>query len=125
MAGANILVVEDDAELLQLIGHALLAAGHKVLLAPSGDVGLRLFRAEPPDLVVCDIVMPDRDGIELIPEMKALRPDVRILAISGRQMIGLLDVLNLAMRLGADAALAKPFELDHLVAQADALLPAA
>lgn len=125
MTGANILVVEDDAELLQLIGRALQAAGHNALLAANGEAGLRLFQAEPPDLVICDIVMPDRDGIELIPQMKGARPDVRILAMSGRQMIGLLDVLNLALRLGADAALAKPFELEALVAQAEALLPAA
>ncbi len=124
MPGANILVVEDDAELLSVIGRALETAGHRVLLAATGETGLRLFHAEPPDLVICDIVMPDRDGIELIPQMKGERPDVRILAMSGRQMIGLLDVLNLAMRLGADAALAKPFELDTLVAQADALLAA-
>lgn len=124
MPGANILVVEDDAELLGVIGRALETAGHRVLLAGTGESGLRLFHAEPPDLVICDIVMPDRDGIELIPQMKGERPDVRILAMSGRQMIGLLDVLNLAMRLGADAALAKPFELDTLVAQADALLAA-
>lgn len=125
MTGANILVVEDDAELLQLVGRALEAAGHRVVLAANGEAGLRLFQAEPPDLVICDIVMPDRDGIELIPHMKGARPDVRILAMSGRQMIGLLDVLNLALRLGADAALAKPFELDVLVAQADALLASA
>ncbi|MFC3070177.1 response regulator transcription factor [Phenylobacterium soli] len=124
MAGANILVVEDDAELLQLIGRALEAAGHRVQLAPSGEAGLRQFQADPPDLVVCDIVMPDRDGIELIPQMKALKDEVKILAISGRQMIGLLDVLNLALQLGADSTLPKPFELDNLVAHAEALLPA-
>lgn len=125
MAGANVLVVEDDAELLQVVGRALECAGYRVHLAPNGEAGFRLFQAEPPDLVVCDIVMPDRDGIELIPQMKSARPDVRILAMSGRQMIGLLDVLNLALRLGADAALAKPFELEALVAQADALLASA
>ena len=122
MAGANVLVVEDDAELLQIMARSLEGAGHVVTQAPNGEAGLRLFRAEPPDLVVCDIVMPDRDGIELIPEMKALHPAVKIVAISGRQHIGALDVLNLAKRMGADATLAKPFAMDALVALVGSLL---
>jgi len=122
MAGANVLVVEDDAELLQIMARSLEGAGHVVTQAPNGESGLRLFRAEPPDLVVCDIVMPDRDGIELIPEMKALHPAVKIVAISGRQHIGALDVLNLAKRMGADATLAKPFAMDALVALVGSLL---
>jgi len=122
MPGANVLVVEDDAELLQLMSRSLQAAGHAVLTAANGEAGLRLFRAEPPDLVICDIVMPDRDGIELIPEMKRLRPEVKLVAISGRQMIGALDVLNLAGRLGADATLAKPFAMEALQAIVAALL---
>lgn len=124
MPAANVLIVEDDAELLQIMTRALQAAGHQVLSAGTGEAGLRLFRAEPPDLVVCDIVMPDRDGIELIPEMRRLHPGVKVLAISGRQMIGSLDVLALARRMGADATLAKPFALDALVTIAEALLSA-
>lgn len=123
--GANVLVVEDDAEFRRVVSRALETVGHAVLQAPNGEAGLRLFLAEPPDLVICDIVMPDRDGIELIPEMKALQPNVKILAISGRQMIGALDVLNLAQRLGADATLAKPFQMEVLVALAGTLLDAA
>lgn len=122
MPGANVLVVEDDAELLQVMTRALQGVGHNVLSAATGEAGLRLFRAEPPDVVVCDIVMPDRDGIELIPEMKAARPDVKLIAISGRQMIGALDVLGLARRMGADATLGKPFSLDALVGIVEAVL---
>ncbi|MDE2487880.1 MAG: response regulator [Alphaproteobacteria bacterium] len=122
MPGANVLVVEDDAELLQVMTRALQGVGHNVLSAATGEAGLRLFRAEPPDVVVCDIVMPDRDGIELIPEMKAARPDVKLIAISGRQMIGALDVLGLARRMGADATLGKPFSLDALFAIVEAVL---
>jgi DNA-binding response OmpR family regulator len=122
MAAANMLVVEDDSELLQVMTGALRAAGHNVLAAEAGEAGLQLFRAEPPDLVVCDIVMPDRDGIELIPEMKRLQPTVKLLAISGRQMIGALDVLSLARSMGADATLAKPFSTEALVTIAEALL---
>ena len=120
--GANVLIVEDDLELLRVMSHALEAAGHTVLQAADGEAGLKLFRAEPPDLVVCDIVMPDRDGIELIPEMRALHPAVKLLAISGRQMIGALDVLSLARRVGADAVLGKPFAMEALVRAAEALL---
>ncbi|THD80986.1 MAG: response regulator [Phenylobacterium sp.] len=125
MTGVNVLVVEDDAELLQVISRALGAAGHTVLTAANGEAGLRVFRAEPPDVVVCDIVMPDRDGIELIPEMKGLQPGVKVVAISGRQMIGALDVLSLAKRLGADATLAKPFAMDALLAILDTLMTGA
>lgn len=122
MPGANVLVVEDDAEFLQIMARSLEGAGYVVGRAANGEAGLRHFKAEPPDLVVCDIVMPDRDGIELIPEMKGLQPQVKILAISGRQHIGALDVLNLAKRMGADATLAKPFGMEALVALVRALL---
>jgi DNA-binding response OmpR family regulator len=125
MPGANVLIVEDDAELLQVMRRALQAAGHAVLTADDGEAGLRLFRAEPPDLVICDIVMPDKDGIELIPEMKAARPEVKLVAISGRQMIGALDVLGLARRMGADATLAKPFAMEALQAIVATLIPEA
>ena len=68
--------------------------------------------------------MPDRDGIELIPEMKQQQPGVKVIAISGRQMIGALDVLNLARRMGADATLAKPFAMEALLAIVGSLLAA-
>lgn len=122
VAETTVLVVDDDEALLQVMGRALESAGHEVRLAAHGEAGLKLFRAEPPDVVVCDIVMPDRDGIELIPEMKTLSPGARILAISGRQMIGPLDVLHLAERLGADRVLAKPFGMETLTAAVGDLL---
>jgi len=122
MAETSVLVVDDDEALLQVMGRALESAGHGVRLAARGEAGLRLFREEPPDVVVCDIVMPDKDGVELIPEMKALSPEARILAISGRQMIGPLDVLRLAEQLGADRILAKPFGMETLTAAVGELL---
>lgn len=125
MARSSVLVVEDDAEFLQLMARALEGAGHTVDRAANGETGLKLFRAEPPDLVVCDIVMPDRDGIELITEMKGEKPQVKVIAVSGRQHIGALDVLSLAKRIGADATLSKPFGMEALLALAGALLDGA
>ena len=84
---------------------------------------MRLFKQDLPDLVVTDIVMPDREDMELIVEMKRTAPNVRVIAITGWAAAEVV-LLELAGHPGADAGLMKPFSSRELVAQANRVIRA-
>lgn len=111
-----VLIIEDDSVLLKSIASWFMAAECRVMTASDGRAGLSSFAQLRPDLVVTDIIMPDHEGVEAIMAMKALDPTVPILAISGGGRIGPGEFLSLALKLGADAALAKPFRSQELLA---------
>jgi len=100
------------------MSRALFSAGFDVEAAPDGLVGLERFQANRSDLVITDLIMPTREGVETIVALRKLSPDVRIIAISGGYRVGPADFLNLARHVGADDVLAKPFRLAELVALA-------
>jgi|HubBroStandDraft_6_1064221.scaffolds.fasta_scaffold1363473_2 CheY-like chemotaxis protein len=112
---ASILLVDDDELFRAVVCPALRAADHAVEEAVDGAQALRLLKAETPDILITDIFMPNRDGIELIAAVRQAHPAVRIMAISARQNLGMVDLLNLAERLGAHATLAKPFTTEQLL----------
>lgn len=116
------LVIEDDRPLLLAMARAFTNAGAQVILAPDGAEGLKRFMTSSPDLVVTDIIMPEREGIETILAMKAARPEVPILAISGGGQTPAREFLTLAKGLGADAVLAKPFRAGQLLDAARLLI---
>ena len=89
-------------------------AGHNVRVAADGDMGISLYRAEPADLVITDLIMPEKEGIETIQELREDFPEVRILAVSGGGMVDPNGPLSDAELFGADASLAKPFSVDEL-----------
>jgi DNA-binding response OmpR family regulator len=95
--------------------------GHQVSEAGNGLDGLRLFRAEGADVVVTDLIMPEKEGIETILDLREESELVRILAISGGDGLR-SERLSDALELGADAALAKPFTVDQLREAVAALL---
>ena len=76
---------------------------------------MAVFRGWQPDLVITDIIMPDQEGIQTITEMRAAKPDAKIIAISGGGRIGNTDFLKIAQVLGAMAVIPKPFDLDELM----------
>ena len=117
-----ILIIEDDVIMLRALGHAFQRAGGRVVGARDGDEGLARFLQQTPDLVITDILMPNREGVETILAMKAKAPEVKILAISGGGRLGAEQVLDLASRLGADAVLPKPFRAADILAVARGLL---
>jgi DNA-binding response OmpR family regulator len=116
------LLIDDDVELLRQMCAAFWAAGYTVGTAPDGHAGLARFKAEPAKVVVCDIIMPTREGVETIIALRRGWPDLKIIAISGGYRVGPDDFLYLARQVGADETLAKPFRLADLVAAADRLL---
>lgn len=120
---AKILVIDDDVQLRRLMQRVLDAAGHATIAAANGDVGLQLFRAQRPPLVITDLLMPQGEGIETIRAIRGLAPDTRILAISGSVVrANFPDYLVIAEKLGADATLAKPFTPPELLATVARLL---
>lgn len=109
---AEILIIDDDAQMRRLITRILKSAGHQVREATNGSTGLKRFGEAQPELVVTDIFMPEKEGIETIRLLRQQAPYLPILAISGS---GLKDYLHFAMQLGATAALPKPFSAHDLL----------
>jgi len=118
----SILLIDDDIEMLRRLTEVFLAADFAVHAAPDGLVGLRRFEMSPPDVVVTDILMPEREGLETIMAMKQARPAVKIIAMSGGGRIAAGDFLKLASALGADAVIAKPFRLADLLKLVEQIL---
>lgn len=117
-----VLIIEDDAVLLKALAGWFAAAGCRVMTAADGRLGLTHFEQIRPDLVVTDIIMPEREGVETILAMKARDRTVPILAISGGGGLGPGEFLSLALSLGADGALAKPFRSRELLTMSENLL---
>ena len=119
---ARILVIDDDATIRLSLKLALEDADHQVEEAANGLEGIDRFRVNPSDLVITDIFMPEKEGMELIDEIKRDHPETKIIAISGGGRMNPDDYLTIARRLGADRTLLKPFDIDLLLDTVDGLL---
>jgi CheY-like chemotaxis protein len=119
----NILVIDDDFSVRRCIRDMLVQAGYSVLEAENGIVGLGKFRHNKVDLVIIDLFMPEKEGIETIIELRKDFPDLKILAISGGiPGYGPDHFLNIAQKLGADSSLDKPFTMQQLLSTVKRLL---
>ena len=111
-----ILVIDDDEQMRRTVTRMLQQAGHDVIEAAGGVASIRQFRRNPCAVVITDIVMPDKEGIETIREIRATAPGVRIIAMSGYAATNMQEhYLRLAEVLGADASLTKPFRVEELL----------
>ena len=118
-----VIVVVDDDPTIQMIAAELLRQGdHAVVAATDGDEALRVLAAMKVDLVVMDMLMPNKDGLETIIEARGLYPDLRILAISSGGRVGVGDLLRMARLLGANETYVKPLRLDTFSATVDRML---
>lgn len=109
---ALILIVDDEEPIRQLLRTILEADGHRVLEAADGREGLSLYRTTPTDLVITDILMPDRDGLEVTLELTREFLDARVIAMTGAT--GNDNFLNVAKLFGARRLLHKPFGVREL-----------
>ena len=119
-SGKRILVVDDNEDLRSTIKALLQADGFEVAVAADGEAALVLNKSRPADVVITDLFMPDKDGIETIIELKKLYPTVKIVAMSGWTSTQGSDYLQVAREIGAAVTLQKPFdpkELSRVVRQ--------
>jgi len=129
---ANLLIIDDEADVRDALAVALLTAGHRVRVAANGPEGLAACRLEAPDLVITDLIMPLAHGFDVISELRAHFPAIRIIAISGGgnfwpdtyqpEAVTTTAYLAAALDLGADAILSKPFDTDTLLGAVEAAL---
>lgn len=119
----NILVIEDNENMLRMMSDLLNRSGFHVLSAIDGVAGLKVYRAEKPDLVITDIIMPDKEGLEVIMDLVKEEPRPKIIAMSGGGMMEPRTYLSLAQKLGADEVLEKPFRPVELLDLIAKLLP--
>lgn len=105
---AKILVIDDEPSILLMIKKMLEKAGHEVDMALNGKEGMQIFENNKADLLVTDIIMPEKEGLETIVEMRKKYPDLKIIAISGGGRISADGYLPGAKLLGANMVFQKP-----------------
>lgn len=111
----SVLIIDDEPDLLAVLGDMLGAAGYAVRTAADGNAGIASYRENPADLVLMDILMPGKEGISTQIELKQEFPDVKIIAMSGGGQIAPERYLNAASTFGARAVLAKPISRQTLL----------
>ncbi len=112
---ARIMIIDDEPNLRSMLRRMLYQAGHQVSEAGNGAEGIDMYERDPPDLVITDILMPEKEGIETILALHRADPDLPIIAISGGGRSGGADFLCIAENLGARHTLSKPFRGDQLL----------
>ena len=105
---AKILIIDDDPSILTMLTRMLEKAGYEVDTAGNGSEGLKKIESCPPDLLVTDIVMPEKEGLELISYLREKNPKLKIAAISGGGRFHYEGYLTSAKLLGADLIFQKP-----------------
>lgn len=118
----KILIIDDEPYILLMLKKMLEKAGYEVDLASNGQQGMQIFEKDKVDLVITDIIMPDKEGLEIILEMKKQRPDLKIIAISGGGRISPESYLECAAHFGATKVFQKPFKQKELVSAVNELI---
>ena len=113
---ARILIIDDDIKFLKMFRQMLERAGHEVLIALNGRIGVELFRKNRTDLIITDIFMPEKEGVEIVRELKKEFPMVKIIVMSGGGKRLEFGYLEAAEMLGADRSFNKPFERQEMLA---------
>jgi CheY-like chemotaxis protein len=120
---AHVLVIDDDPLFREIAREMLLQADHTVTLADDGAAVDRLDLDPPPDLAVVDMLMPERDGIETIKDLRGRWPGVKLIAVSaGSRGLEPNLLLRAARAMGADGSLEKPLESGSLLRLIESLL---
>ncbi len=118
----QILIVDDDAQILHMMGRMLERAKYGVLLAENGARAQRLLASNCVDLIITDIVMPEKEGLEFIMELRSMGTRVPIIAISGGARLGPTTYLDIAREFGASHTFEKPIRQKELLQVVDRLL---
>ena len=111
----KILLVDDDEHFRAMLSEALSGEGYLVREAHDGSQAIKIYESEPTDLVITDLVMPEKEGLEMIAILRRISRDVKIIAISGGGRGRSQDYLKIAKVLGAQRVLAKPFSHSEIL----------
>ena len=112
---SRILIIDDEPQIANMLRSLFDSNGFEVDVAHDGNAGLRAFRTTPADVVITDILMPEKEGLETIAELREDYPDVKIIAMSGGTMAGVEGYLKLAEMRGAGRVFKKPFKLTDIL----------
>ncbi|MET1255149.1 response regulator [Aliikangiella maris] len=119
---ALVMIVDDDPQMLRLLTDVVELDNHDVLLAQDGALALEYFEFHAPDLMITDILMPNKEGLELISEIREKFPGVKIIAYSGGGSANPESYLEFAKGMGADKVFTKPVPLASLRQEIQSLL---
>ena len=111
----SILIIDDDDSLRDSLRRTLHKEGYTIMEASEGGRGLKLLERSSVDLILLDMFMPEKDGLETIGELRRAHPGITIIAMSGGGFRGTVDVLHVAKKLGVRRTLAKPFTWEQLL----------
>lgn len=121
---SHILIVDDEPQLRTMLATLLSQRGHSISEAEDGDAALKLLQTTNVDLIILDLLMPGKEGLETLMALRKEKSAPRIIAMSGGARTMGADFLPAALKLGASRALRKPFRNEELLAAIDELLPA-
>ena len=119
---ARILIIDDEVMIRDLLVKILEREGYETITASGGKDGIKIHRENPADLIITDLIMPEKDGIETIMELRRDFQDVKIIAMSGGGKIDSETYLQMAKTMGAIETIAKPFVLRELLKTVQELL---
>jgi two-component system cell cycle response regulator CpdR len=125
MKSCSILVIDDEPALREILSQVLTGAGHRVVGAGNGKEASKALTTSAFDVVLTDVIMPEKDGMQVISELRKKFPEVRIIAMSGGGHVSRDQYLKIAKGLGAHAVLEKPFANQKLLDTIEALIPSA
>lgn len=120
---AQILIMEDDLQTRQLLIKVLKREGFDVRGAPDGSIGINLLREESADIVITDIIMPEKEGIETIMELQRDFSDIKIIVISGGGKIAPEKYFRIVKNFGVQYTFSKPFKIEELLKAINTLSP--
>jgi DNA-binding NtrC family response regulator len=122
MATCSILIVDDEPGIRELLGIMLESHGHSVVTAEDGIQAPKVMATRPIDVVITDLLMPERDGLEFITEVRKKYPKVKIIAMSGGGHVARESYLRIAKTFGAHFILEKPFNQSDVLHAVETVL---
>ncbi len=118
----KILIIDDEPHILLMLKKMLERVGYEIEIATNGIEGIKLFKESGSDLVITDIIMPEKEGLETIREMRRIKSDLKIIAMSGGGKVSADNYLQIARIFGAAKSIAKPFTQKEMVSAVQSLL---
>ena len=118
----KILIIDDEPHILLMLKKMLERVGYEIEIATNGVEGIKLFKESGSDLVITDIIMPEKEGLETIREMRRIKSDLKIIAMSGGGKVSADNYLQIARIFGAAKSIAKPFTQKEMVSAVQSLL---